>query len=245
MNRARGDQQSSRWGGRGMLRWVPLAAVVAMLAAAMLAAAFANPTIEYATPRILPTQTRGDNQAEAAPTLAVETASPRPADLGPVLPAWVGWVVSALCAAGVIAVVGTLMWLLFRDRLAARKTPSALELSAPPTIEETRQQVRAALEEGLAELDDASADPRRTVIACWVRLEGAAAAAGVERKPGDTSTDLVRRLLATHLVSGAVLAAFAEVYREARFATHAVDVVARDQARAALSRLRDELSVGV
>ena len=61
---------------------------------------------------------------------------------------------------------------------------------------------------------------------------------------GDTSTDLVARLLVTHLVSGEVLSAFAEVYREARFATHAVDAAMREQARWALGRIRNELAVG-
>ena len=85
------------------------------------------------------------------------------------------------------------------------------------------------------------ADPRRAVIACWVRLEQAAAAAGTPRQPGDTSTELVGRLLREHQVSADVLEAFAAVYREARFAPHEVDLGMRDQARAALRRLRDEL----
>jgi hypothetical protein len=152
--------------------------------------------------------------------------------------------VSALCAAGVLVVVATLLWLLFRDRLAARRSPLTLETAAPPTIAESQQLVRAAVDEGLADLDDADADPRRAVIACWVRLERAAAAAGTPREVGDTSTDLVARLLATHLVSGEVLSTFAEVYREARFATHAVDAAMREQARSALVQLRDELAVG-
>ena len=54
-----------------------------------------------------------------------------------------------------------------------------------------RGEVVAALDAGLVELDDADADPRRAVIACWVRLEQAAAAAGTPRAAGDTSTDLV------------------------------------------------------
>ena len=85
---------------------------------------------------------------------------------------------------------------------------------------------------------------RRAVIACWVRLEAAAAAAGTERSPGDTSTELVSRLLARHSVSEAVLSALAEVYREARFARHEVDQATREQARTALRLLRDELSAG-
>ena len=83
------------------------------------------------------------------------------------------------------------------------------------------------------------------MIACWVRLERAAAAAGTEREPGDTSTDLVERVLADHAVTAPVLAGFAALYREARFATHVVDEAMRDQARAALRQIRDELVADV
>ncbi len=57
----------------------------------------------------------------------------------------------------------------------------------------------AAVDAGLADLDDG--DPRAAVIACWVRLEEAAAAAGTPREPGDTPGELVLRLLAGHQVS--------------------------------------------
>ena len=43
------------------------------------------------------------------------------------------------------------------------------------------------------------------------------------------------------IASADVLAEFADVYREARYATHPVDERIRDQARAALRRLRAEL----
>ena len=80
------------------------------------------------------------------------------------------------------------------------------------------------------------------MIACWVRLEQAAAAAGTPREPGDTPTELVTRLLRGHDVSAPVLYPLAEVYRLARYATHTVDTGMRDRARAALQQLRGELS---
>jgi hypothetical protein len=99
----------------------------------------------------------------------------------------------------------------------------------------------AALDAGLEELSDTDRDPRRAVIACWVRLEDAAAAAGTPRHPGDSPTDLVGRLLAEQRVDAGVLAALLEVYREARYATHTVDDQMRSQARSALQRLRADL----
>lgn len=99
----------------------------------------------------------------------------------------------------------------------------------------------AAVEAAVASADD-DPDPRRAVIACWVRLEQAAAAAGTSRHGSDTATDLVVRLLREHQVSEPVLAALATAYRLARFATHTVDEPTRTRARSALRRLRAELS---
>ena len=67
-----------------------------------------------------------------------------------------------------------------------------------PPATATAEDVVAALDAGLADLSDTDADPRRAVIACWVRLEQAAAAAGTPAQPGDSPTDLVARLLHEH-----------------------------------------------
>jgi hypothetical protein len=96
------------------------------------------------------------------------------------------------------------------------------------------------VDSGLADLD-ADADARSAVIACWVRLEETAAAVGTPREIGDTSTDLVVRLLGAHDISGPVLDRLAGLYREARYATHVVDDQMRQDARAALRQLRAEL----
>jgi hypothetical protein len=145
-----------------------------------------------------------------------------------------------LCAAAVIGLVIVLLWLVLRDRLLVRKTvPDVADAKELRRL--VRERVRAAVDEGLSDLDVADADPRRAVIACWARLEAAAAAAGTEREPGDTSTELVERLLAEHAITPGVLADFAAVYREARFAPHIIDARMREQARAALTQVRDEL----
>ncbi|MEU8615511.1 DUF4129 domain-containing protein, partial [Actinoplanes sp. NPDC048791] len=102
-----------------------------------------------------------------------------------------------------------------------------------------------ALDAGLQELSDTDRDPRRAVIACWVRLEQAAAAAGTPRHAGDSPTDLVARLLAEQRLDAGVLTPFAAVYRQARYATHTVDDQMRQQARSALERLRVDLGAGV
>jgi hypothetical protein len=132
--------------------------------------------------------------------------------------------------------------------LSTRFRRRAIRERPPVRVAQLRaeEEVVKALDAGLLDLDDTDADPRTAVIACWVRLEQAAAAAGTARLPGDTATDLVVRMLAGHALAEEVLTGFADVYRRARYATHAVDASMREQARSALHRLRAELTgVGV
>jgi hypothetical protein len=148
--------------------------------------------------------------------------------------------VELLCLALVVAVVALLVTLLVRGAVGR------VRLDADPVVRPPRadahEEVMAALTQGLAELDEG--DPRQAVIACWVRLERAAEAAGVPRKAGDTSTDLVVRLLSGRSVNSAVLNDFAAVYRHARYSPHPVDDAMRDQAREALRLLRNQLGAG-
>ncbi|MFI5713213.1 DUF4129 domain-containing protein [Kribbella sp. NPDC051620] len=57
-----------------------------------------------------------------------------------------------------------------------------------------------------------------TVIACWVGLEDAAAAAGVPRNEAETPAEFILRVLVVNGVSAPVLGALADLYREARAA---------------------------
>lgn len=118
-----------------------------------------------------------------------------------------------------------------------RLRPAGTEPAAggPPAAE-----VLAAVDEAVARSED-DPDPRRAVIACWVRLAEAAGEAGVPRHDSDTATDLVLRMLRGHRVSEPVLAAFVEAYWLARYTTHAVDEQLRTRARTALRQLRAEL----
>jgi hypothetical protein len=223
-----------------MSRWIPLAAVLALLGAAMLAGVFANPVIGT-TPASIVTR-GGAAQTQETELQPAQTGGPvKPDDFagGQLLVR----ILLFICALAVLIVLAAMLWMALRHRFGVRRDAlrvAEVELPQPST----QERVRRAVDEGLSDLDDLDADPRRAVIACWVRLEAAAAAAGTAREPGDTSTELVQRLLSSHAVSGRVLDDFAAVYREARFATHTVDVAMRDQARAALRQLRDELSVG-
>ncbi|MGR6317277.1 DUF4129 domain-containing protein [Micromonospora soli] len=229
-------------------RWWPVAAVIVLLAAA----AFAAGHSAIGASRIPPA---ADNvpyvpdypSAEPAPSIPAEPRGVGPPTSGGI-PGWIAWTAGALLALAALVVVGYVVWTLIAGAL--RRTTRALPAQrARRTAEGTAREVVAALDAGLVELDDQDTDPRTAVIACWVRLEEAAEEAGVPRRAGDTPTDLVGRLLrgdpaagVPAIASADVLDGFAHVYREARYATHTVDARMRDQARAALRRLRGELT---
>ncbi len=223
-------------------RWWPLAAVIGLLFVTSLAATRSAPQLDRITPRATATTT--------APPLLPPTQHPSaaptpetPVEAASGLPDWVGSVTLVILAVLVVAMIIILTWALARDMARRRKNRTGR--TGRRRAGNTAEDLVAALDAGLEELSDTDRDPRRAVIACWVRLEQAAAVAGTPRNPGDSPTDLVGRLLAEQQVDAAVLAALMEVYREARYATHTVDDRMRQQARYALERLRADLGTGV
>ncbi|MEO3742149.1 DUF4129 domain-containing protein [Plantactinospora sp. B5E13] len=241
--RARSGDRPPRTGQTGALLralWPP-AAVVGLLALAAFAAAHSSVGFQRVTP---PADVMPTLRQPAVPTEVPGTPQPSAEPGGGYLPAWLQTAGLVLCGVVAAVLVGALLWALVRDLLRRRITVARAGRAGPRrSAAQTAEEVVAALDAGLVDLSDTDTDPRRAVIACWVRLEQAAAAAGVERRPGDTPTDLVTRLLrGGRPVSADVLGAFAEVYRQARYATHTVDERMRGQARSALQRLRTELT---
>jgi hypothetical protein len=223
-------------------QWAPLAAVVVLLGAAMLATLYANPQITLAPPFLSGVDTAGPEQT--GPPVSVSASTFNAGPQGDSLPFWVTYAVSGFCLVAVLVGLGSVAWFALRQRIgrAGRRRTAQLG-EAPPTLEDTRSNVRGILDAGLAELDDTDQDPRRAIIACWLRLERAATVAGVEREAADTSTDLADRLVSLGLVVRVdALAGLAELYRQARYAPHDVDQTMRQRARAALVEVRAELS---
>lgn len=104
------------------------------------------------------------------------------------------------------------------------------------TITRDAAEQRAALQTGA---------PRDAIVACWLRLEASVVAAGVERRPSDTSTELVERVLTEHQVNPNSLAALAGLYREARFSDHEMHEAARATAISALDQVHAGLARSV
>ncbi len=222
-------------------RWWPPATVAVLLTVAALAAAHSSPRLDRVEPPvdIAPTLPQFDRPVAEQAEASAPPAEPAGGDAG--LPDWAGTAALVLLVALVAGVVALVVWMVVRDRLG-RVTGGRAPAGAPR--QRAAEEVVAALDAGLDDLSDTDRDPRRAVIACWVRLEQAAAAAGTPRRAGDTPTDLVSRLLREQEVNADVLAGFAEVYRQARYATRTVDDRMRTEARSALHRLRADLTAG-
>jgi len=228
---------------RTISRWLPVLAVGAVLGIAAIAASTSSPEITN-----LPVPPLNTAEASKRPPTAEATGLPSAlADNGDgssfVIPDWITYAAAVLCVLVVAGLIFSLVWYLLRNSEPKRKPRLFVEpQAARPMVQDTGQEVMAAVDAGLVELSDTDADPRRAVIACWVRLERAAAAAGTPRLIGDSPTELVTRLLVGHQVSRRTLEGLAEVYREARYATHPVDERSRQAAIGALRQLRAELS---
>lgn len=223
-------------------RWWPLAAVLALLFVTSLAATRSEPQLERIAPDAAPTED-GPRLLPAAPKETPAGGEGPAAEATGGLPSWIGtFALTVLAIAGMV-VIALAIWAIVRDQQKRRRRRRGRGLPAR-TEPRTAEDLVAALDAGLEELSDTDRDPRRAVIACWVRLEQAAAGAGTARLPGDSPTDLVGRLLREQHVDARVLAALLEVYRQARYATHTVDDQMRAQARSALQRLRADLGAG-
>src|SRR5262249_9076068 len=154
-------------------RWLPLVAIGLMLGGAMLAAVYSDPVIPTVPPPEFDvTRSTGPEPTDTPTPLG----APSPDRFTPVdLPAWLSTAISAICISAALAVVLLLVWLTVRDRWRRRQAQLVLaRRGGLPALSEARRLVRGAIDEGLADLDDADADPRRAIIACWVRLERAA-----------------------------------------------------------------------
>ncbi|NHN55893.1 DUF4129 domain-containing protein [Calidifontibacter sp. DB0510] len=102
-----------------------------------------------------------------------------------------------------------------------------------------QQAVTESVDQALEELSVGS--PDNAIIACWVGLEQAVRAAGLEHHPSETSAELTLRVLSDLDVDDDALTRLAHLYREARFSSHPLTEGDRAAARAALEQIRTDL----
>jgi hypothetical protein len=129
------------------------------------------------------------------------------------------------------------VWL-WRHRWHRPESPLDVPVQVLPTAD-----VAEALEEGAAERLAAigRGSPRNAIVACWLLVEEAIAAAGLPRLPWETSTEFTVRVLHRLDIDPRSIGTLSRLYREARFSEHPMGEDARDVARAALGQLDEEL----
>jgi hypothetical protein len=220
------------------------ALVVAVAALALVAVAARSGRPETLTP-----VTARSSTAIPTVTATLERPSPEPPPAGSSAD-WVAprWLLVVLALLGVACLIGFAAWLFRRARDGRRlwwwwpgQPAPAPELAPDPRPDPAVTGALAdAVDAGLRRLDEGAA--RDAVIACWVLLESAAAEAGTARRPAETAAELTTRVLRQHRVTADVLHRLADLYREARYSTHLLGEDAREQARAALAQVREELA---
>ena len=136
-------------------------------------------------------------------------------------PAQVWWVLGGIALTLLLAVV-VLAIRVNRRRRRAAPPESAREAPDRALLTDRRAARQARmLREG---------SPREAIIATWLDLERLVATAGVPRRPSETSSELVVRVLDDREVPAAALTDLAALFREARFSTHELTEALRERA---------------
>lgn len=157
---------------------------------------------------------------------------------------------AGLVALGVLVLLGSLvrrlphrLALLWRYR-SVRREHDAAPAPAPvasgadgtdalaDTLAADRAQQLAAVDRG---------SPRNGIVAAWNRLEQIADHCGLPPHDWETSAEFTARMLHGLAVDETAATGLAELYRKARFSSHPVEEEDRERARAALTRLHDQL----
>ena len=134
----------------------------------------------------------------------------------------VWWVLGGIALTLLLAVVVVLAIRANRRRRHAAPPESAREAPDRALLTDRRAARQARMvREG---------SPREAIIATWLDLERLVAAAGVPRRPSETSSELVVRVLDDREVPAAALTDLAALFREARFSTHEPTEALRERA---------------
>ena len=137
-------------------------------------------------------------------------------------PAKVWWVLGGIALTLLLAVVVVLAIRVNRRRRHAAPPESAREAPDRALLTDRRAARQARMvREG---------SPREAIIATWLDLERLVATAGVPRRPSETSSELVVRVLDDREVPAAALTDLAALFREARFSTHELTEALRERA---------------
>jgi hypothetical protein len=160
-------------------------------------------------------------------------------------PEWLqilAWILAGVVAAAILALAAMFLLRLLQQLKGQRwrRERAADGDLAEMTPEDVAKALTEVVDETLLTIE--RGETRDAIIACWLRLEDVAAAAGIEKTPAETAAELTERVLSTHQVSRQTLSRLADLYREARFSIHPLGDNARQEARNALEQTRNELA---
>jgi hypothetical protein len=168
--------------------------------------------------------------------------------------AWIGVVVEVVVGLVALAFLLLALWRIAQvlARLARLRLARSVGRATAEAYDDTvltddaeavlRRRVREELVALSADLDT-MADPRETVIACYVRMERALAGAGSPRRDAESPLELVARVLGEQRVPEPDVRRLTELFTEARFSEHPVTDEMRDAARRSLGAVADALAV--
>jgi hypothetical protein len=151
-----------------------------------------------------------------------------------------------------IALAMWLLWLVLRgllwlqEELQSRKKrepgPLVVEFDVlddpEPLAEEIKRDADLQMELLLG------GEPRNAIVACWERFEEQAERVGLARRPWETSSEFILRLLDAVWADPDAVSRLAALYREARFSEHEITEGNRQLALEALARIRDTVRAG-
>lgn len=159
---------------------------------------------------------------------------------------WVAWIIriGLLVAAAWLAYRGVRLLLAIRwHRERPEPRPAEVHFDV---LEDPAELVDEMREDADAQKDlllDGS--PRNAIVACWDRFEVQAARAGLARRPWETSSEFVLRLLDFVSADGGAVARLERLYHEARFSRHDIDEDRRAAAVEALETIHASLPTRV
>jgi hypothetical protein len=138
------------------------------------------------------------------------------------------WWLALLAAGGVTAAV--IVW-------RRGRRPPAVALTGRDAVAE---QLSEVLSDTLEDLE-LERDPRRAVIRAYARMERVLASHGLPRAPHEAPLEYLARVLRELEVRAEAAHALTELFERAKFSQHEIDVAMKEEAIAALVRVRDDL----
>jgi hypothetical protein len=138
------------------------------------------------------------------------------------------WWLAVLAAGGATAAV--VVW-----RRSRRSGP--LVLGGPEAVAEQLSEVLTETLDDLA----LERDPRRAVIRAYARMEQVLASHGLPRAPHEAPLEYLARVLRELNVGAEAAHALTELFERAKFSQHEIDLAMKEEAIAALVRVRDDL----